>query len=434
MKNSLVLLALLAPLPLSADPLLSPADFIIPIDEDFAGTTAASSYPAGEEPLRCIDGDVNTKYLNFGEGGSGFIVTPAAALAVQSLQITTANDSENRDPTSFILSGTNDVIDTPENSQGGTETWTEIATGALMPSINRFEAAPVVSFINTDAYTSYRLVFPTVRDAGGANSMQVAEVQFYTEADGGGSAVLAPANPIVAIDLPVAGAATQSESPGGEQAPLVIDGDIATKYLNFGKTNSGFIVTPAGGVSVVTGFTMTTANDATERDPVNWELYGTNDTITTVAHGTGLMAESWALISSGTLAPPAGRGVAAPAMTFANADGYTSYKWLVRSLIDEGLANSMQIAEIQFDGRFGNGTPLVITDIIYDQGNDQFTVSWSSEPGQFYSLFYSPDAIDWSVDIDDSIPADAVNPITTLSLIDNPTSGASRGFFRVQRN
>jgi hypothetical protein len=30
------------------------------------------------------------------------------------------------------------------------------------------------------AYTSYRLIFPTVKDAAAANSMQIADIQFFT--------------------------------------------------------------------------------------------------------------------------------------------------------------------------------------------------------------------------------------------------------------
>ncbi|MGC6465019.1 MAG: hypothetical protein ACON5N_05485, partial [Akkermansiaceae bacterium] len=36
----------------------------------------------------------------------------------------------------------------------------------------------VVTFANTEAYSTYLLLFPTVKDAGLANSMQLSEVQF----------------------------------------------------------------------------------------------------------------------------------------------------------------------------------------------------------------------------------------------------------------
>jgi hypothetical protein len=59
------------------------------------------------------------------------------------------------------------------------------------------------------------------------------------------------------------------------------------KYLNFGEINSGFIVTPSNGPSIVHSFQITTANDAVERDPTSWRLYGTDDPITSTDNSTG---------------------------------------------------------------------------------------------------------------------------------------------------
>ena len=54
-------------------------------------------YPTNEDPTNAIDGTAD-KYLNFGKEGAGFIVTPFAPIAVESFQITTANDAPGRDP------------------------------------------------------------------------------------------------------------------------------------------------------------------------------------------------------------------------------------------------------------------------------------------------------------------------------------------------
>ena len=86
----------------------------------------------------------------------------------------------------------------------------------------------------------------------------------------------------------------------------MLDGDAGTKYLNFGKENSGFIVTPAFGAAAVKAFQITTANDATNRDPASWELYGTNDPILSFNNSTG-GDESWTLVDSGTLDLPGER-------------------------------------------------------------------------------------------------------------------------------
>ena len=108
--------------------LLSPGDFIIAIDTDAPG--AVSSHPAGEAPGFALDQLATTKYLNFGEEGSGLIFTPGSSI-VRSLNFTTANDAPARDPSSFQLFGTNSAIMSANNSTGMGETWTEITSGPI---------------------------------------------------------------------------------------------------------------------------------------------------------------------------------------------------------------------------------------------------------------------------------------------------------------
>jgi hypothetical protein len=79
----------------------------------------------------------------------------------------------------------------------------------------------------------------------------------------------------------VQGVPNDNDWPGAESPPLAIDDNTATKYLHFkGFTQStGFQVTPLASQTIVVGLTFTTANDATERDPVGFELYGSNVSI-----------------------------------------------------------------------------------------------------------------------------------------------------------
>ena len=69
--------------------------------------------------------------------------------------------------------------------------------------------------------------------------------------------------------------------PSGEYPDLAIDDDTSTKFLHFkgNAETTGLQVTPLVGATVVTGLTFTTANDAAERDPTSFELYGSNDSI-----------------------------------------------------------------------------------------------------------------------------------------------------------
>jgi hypothetical protein len=136
-----------------------------------------------------IDQNGGTKYLNFGEQNSGFIVTPSSGPSiVTSFQIRTANDAQDRDPASWQLFGTNQTILSTDNSNGSAESWTLIASGSFsgptaLPTA-RNTLGPVVSFSNAISYKSYRMVFPTVRNAGGANSMQINEFSFLGNAGG----------------------------------------------------------------------------------------------------------------------------------------------------------------------------------------------------------------------------------------------------------
>src|SRR5204863_6476736 len=107
------------------------------------------------------------KYLNFDKLNAGFTVTPSAGdTVVTGLRLTSANDAVERDPTSFVLSGSHDG-----------NVFTEIARGGIPDFTARFFTVEV-AFTNTAAYAQYRLLFPTVRNAATANSVQISEVEF----------------------------------------------------------------------------------------------------------------------------------------------------------------------------------------------------------------------------------------------------------------
>ncbi len=345
MKKKIVVamgVLLLAVNSFGAHALLAPGDAIIAVDAD--GLVSNSSYPGGEAPAKVLDSTPSTKYLNFGKENSGFIVTLAAgAAAVQSFTLTTANDAVARDPLTWMLWGTNDAIVSADNSTGLAENWTLIDSGTVALPDARMTLGPVVSFANSTAYSSYKMMYPTLKNAPATNSMQVADVAFYETSDASGTNVMTPSNLILAVH-----AGPDSSYPGAENPANLIDGSANTKYLNFGEKNSGFIVTPSAGLTMVQGFQITTANDVAERDPTSWILYGTNDPITSGDNSDGL-AENWILIDSGDLVLPADRFTLGDLVAVDNADFFASYKLLFPTLKSDTI-NCMQIAEIQFYG------------------------------------------------------------------------------------
>ena len=355
-------------------PLLQPTDPILAIDTDPPTTMPRmSAYPGAEPPANALDGIAGTKYLNFGTLNTGFIVTPGSGPSVlQSLMFRTANDAIGRDPTSWRIWGTNDPITSIEHSTGDAENWSLIAEGPValpgtLPDDGiddfRLTDGPLLPFANSSSYSSYKLVFPTIKNFPAANSMQIADVFMFSDMAGTVPIPLTDFDPVIAVHVEPRGVeAPDSRSPANETVINAIDQMVTTKYLNFGRQNSGFIVTPAVGASVIDSFQITTANDAPGRDPATWELYGTNESIMSTDHSRG-DGEAWTLIDSGSVELPAERDTLGPIVTVDNTTAYNSYRMLFPAVKDNTIppamasTDSMQLAEIQFFGNLAGGLP-----------------------------------------------------------------------------
>lgn len=147
----------------------------------------------------------------------------------------------------------------------------------------------------------------------------------------------------------------QNNWPTNEGPEHAIDG-VGQKYLNFGKTNTGFITTPSAGPTIAHSITMWTANDAEPRDPSGYEVWGTN---VSIGGGGPFSLVDFVLISADSITLPSTRnaGGAAPlepqnalTVNFTNTDAYTTYLIVFPDVKDNPLANSMQVAEVQLDG------------------------------------------------------------------------------------
>jgi hypothetical protein len=213
-----------------------------------------------------------------------------------------------------------------------------------------------VNNVGSVAYDHYKMLFPTLRGPD-TSIMQIGEIQFFQDNAGTpAQAILTATDPIIAVDDIQAPAGWKacgtpntdcSSSPGAETPARGIDNQPSTKYLNFGEEKSGIIITNAQGPVDVNFMKLTTANDAVERDPTSYELYGTNNPITSVNNSNSNGTEVWTLISSGPLSLPDTRftSVVVPINSPAN---YTSYRLIFPTVKNAGTANSMQIADIQF--------------------------------------------------------------------------------------
>ncbi len=141
--------------------------------------------------------------------------------------------------------------------------------------------------------------------------------------------------------------------PGGEPPGAAIDGNAATKYLNFAELFTGYIVTPAVGLSNVTGITFTTANDAPARDPFTFSLYGSTTQVADATPGATFNLADFTAItidqSTGLETDP-GRQITNPGISFTNSSDFTTYLLVFPTLRDAGAENSMQIGDAVLTG------------------------------------------------------------------------------------
>ena len=127
---------------------------------------------------------------------------------------------------------------------------------------------------------------------------------------------------------------TSNNSPSNETAVNAFDGNVGTKYLNFDKQNAGVTVKLNQG-RVVKKFTITTANDAVERDPASYKLYGSNDGV------------NWVLLSEGALSLSDSRFTVSGEIAVANTNAYIYY-FIKFPSIKNNSGNSVQVSEVTY--------------------------------------------------------------------------------------
>ncbi|HEX8910743.1 MAG TPA: PEP-CTERM sorting domain-containing protein [Humisphaera sp.] len=163
--------------------------------------------------------------------------------------------------------------------------------------------------------------------------------------------------------IAVAAAGTSGNAyPAAESPDKVVDGSTATKYLNFGKLNTGVVLTPAGNPgdrSIVTSLSVMAANDTPARDPIDYVLMGSK-----VAGSTTF--GDYTTIASGTLDLPTDRFTWSDA-AFANSQQYASYLVYFPNVRDAST-NSMQVSEIQLFGTAVVPEPSAAAALLFPAG------------------------------------------------------------------
>jgi hypothetical protein len=148
------------------------ANYVLELDTSSYGYGLVNS-PAGEQYQRAVDGNVDSKYLNFYKTGGGITVGFANSRIMRRLMMYTANDGNERDPMTINIYGsaTYDGAKTLIQSNVATNLSTNRKTGSI------------IDFENNTSYQFYTIEVTSVRNATYANSFQFSEVAFYYDTE-----------------------------------------------------------------------------------------------------------------------------------------------------------------------------------------------------------------------------------------------------------
>jgi hypothetical protein len=354
---------------------------------DFHVPTSANS-PFGETADKAIDNTVMTKYLNFDELNAGLIVIPSGNRAVQALSLISAEDAPERDPTSYVLEGSDDGVN-----------FTRIASNAVPLFIDR-HAIQSFNFANTNDYHMYRLTFPTVADAALANSMQVAEIELLPYGE------ITSTNDTVTITMPPGAANVR-----GVRA--LVDRELGvTNKLEIAPIFGGSTVvdmTLANGQHILKSFQLIGASDDyvyPERRPTSVTVAGSNDgtnytvlrTVIPAAPSTNLQIQEFSVT---------------------NNTAYARYRVTFGPPVG---GDRLQVGEMRMFGEPQAAPPVLSVGV----SGGSLVIRWPNAPGFSLEQKSNLNAPSWSPVGSAPVLSNGVNTVTI------PASGAA-GFFRLRK-
>lgn len=257
-----------------------PASELIDVTSEGSATIVVSrDHPNGadsaEGSLKVIDNDYTTKFLTNGFPQEFYMQQNFdIAQVVNKYTFTSGNDAPDRDFKTWELLGSNDganfdVLDTRTDQTFTARNQTKEFT-----------------FDNEKAYKFYRI---NLIDNNGSTLIQLTEWRLLNLKllTFGPQDITATATTTVSRE--------NRNGPGtNESSDKVTDGDIGTKFLLFDFNNPEWIQQEFTEAVRVTKYTLTSANDAAGRDPVEWTLSGSNDgtNFTEIDSRTGQSFES----------------------------------------------------------------------------------------------------------------------------------------------
>ena len=340
-------------------------------------TNPGNNWISAESPDKTVDGNTGSKYLLFRNANAGLILKPSnASVVFNRLSLSTANDSPERDPASYIIYGSASALGGGAGTNIPISGLTQIASGTLALPDARSTGPTLVQFANSTAYASYVVVFPTVKNAAITPITQVSEVRLSQGMNAPCAVAMDHARGGQLVGGTFTFGSIGNSNPAtnwnaSESPDQVLDGDVANKYLIFRSTGAGLLASPQAGPAAVNKLTLWTANDFPERDPASYQVYGFATRVTQTS-GTLNVATAGTLLGSGNLTLPGTRLSGPVEVEFINSTAYASYLVVFPAVKNSPATTMTQISELQFSY---NGVPAFAlpTGVITPAG-----VTWTS--------------------------------------------------------
>ena len=318
---------------------------------NFTIGSAGSTWPSAESPDKVVDANTNSKFLTFRNNNAGVILKPTNSnLVFNRLSLWTANDYPDRDPASYIIYGSTSNLTGSAGTNIPISSLTAIASGNVTLQNARRTGPTVIQFANSVAYTSYVVVFPTVRNSSEPLT-QISEIQLSQGTNPPLAVAMADARGGQLQQDVFAFGAIGTHWPDFESPDHAIDGNVDTKFLITRSTNAGLLASPQAGAARVNTLTFWTANDSPERDPTTYLVFGFTNRITQTS---GTLPLNATLLAEGTLTLPANRKSGPVQVSFNNSTAYASYLVVFPTVKNSPSTSITQISELQFSY---NGTP-----------------------------------------------------------------------------
>jgi hypothetical protein len=103
----------------------------------------------------------------------------------------------------------------------------------------------------------------------------------------------------------------------------------------------------------------------------------------------------------------------------------------IRIVNTSGASYAPQLGELAVSGSSVPPAAPLITSLDTDSSSGNVTINWKSQPGATYSIFGSPNLLDFA-EVNDSVPSNGTE--SSFSFVDPEIIGASRYFYYIQKN